>query len=53
MDPDPDEEDMEDVKLYEKRERHWRMVFNDNYGGLYNQKDIIYSNRWDVYMNNK
>ena len=31
MGDDPDEEDMEDVKLDDERECHWRMVFYDNY----------------------
>ena len=31
MEDYPDEEEMEDVKLDDERERHWRMVFKDNY----------------------
>ena len=27
---DPDEEDMEDLIIDDKRDRHWRMVFKDN-----------------------
>ena len=44
---------MEDVKLDDKRERHWRMVFEDNDGGVDNQKAILHAKRWDIYMNEK
>ena len=50
-DPDPDEEDMEDVKLDNERERHWRIVFEDNDGGVDDKKSILHAKRWDVYMN--
>ena len=50
-DPDTDEEDMEDVKLDHKRERHWRIVFEDNNGGVDNKKSILHAKRWDVYIN--
>ena len=30
MEDDTDEEDMDDVNIYDNRERHWRMVFEDN-----------------------
>ena len=53
MDPDPDEEDMEDVRLDDKRERHWRMVLEDNYGGVDNKKALIYANMWYSYINNQ
>ena len=38
MEDDPDEEEMNDVNLDNKRERHWRMVFKDNDGGVDNAK---------------
>ena len=44
---------MEDVKLYDERGRHQRMVFEDNYGGVDYQKVLLHSNRWDIYMNGK
>ena len=34
----PDEEDMEDVNLDYEKEHHWRMVFEDNYGGVDDKK---------------
>ena len=34
MEPDPDEEEMKDMRLNDKRERHWSMVFKDNGGGV-------------------
>ena len=30
MEDDPDEEDMDDVNIDDKRECHWRMVFEEN-----------------------
>ena len=48
METDPDEEDMEDVRLDNERERHWRMVFKDNIKRL----DDDYA-MWDVYMKKK
>ena len=41
IDPFLDEEYMEDMRLDKKIEHHWRMVFEDNYGGVYNEKAII------------
>ena len=34
MENDPDEEDIDDVNIDDKRERHWRIVFEDNEGGV-------------------
>ena len=53
MEPDPDEEDMEYVKLDDKKDRKWRIVFEDNDGGVEYQKAIIHDKRWDLYMNEK
>ena len=53
VEQDPDEEDMEDVKLDKKSEHHWRMVFEDNDGGVGNQKSVLHAKRWDVYINEK
>ena len=50
MDPDPDEEDMEDVRLDDEREHHWRMVLEDNCGGVDNDKSFLPDKRWYVYM---
>ena len=41
VDLDPDEEKMQDVRLDDKKERHWRMVLEGNAKG------------WYVYMNGK
>ena len=38
MEDDPDEEEMNGVNLDNKRERHWRMVFKDNDGGVVTAK---------------
>ena len=44
---------MEDMRLNNKIYHHWRVVFEDNYGGLGNQKAIIHAKRWDIYLNKK
>ena len=53
MDTDPDEEDMEDVRLDVERERLWKIIFEDNGGGVDDHKEIIHDNKWDVYKDNK
>ena len=53
MEDDPDEEEMGNVNLDDNRERHWRMVFEDNYGGVYNSKSLLHDKRWDIYVNEK
>ena len=30
VDPDPDQENMKDLKLDDEMERHWRVVFEEN-----------------------
>ena len=37
------------MRLYDKRKRHWRMVFEDNDGGVYGQKSILHAKRWCGY----
>ena len=44
---------MEDVRLDDEMERHWRIFFEDNDGGVDNQKVILHNKKWDVYMNEK
>ena len=34
LENDPDEEEMDNVNLDDERERHWRMVLEDNDGGV-------------------
>ena len=53
VEDDLDEEDMEDVNLDDERERQWRMVFEDNDGGVDDAKSLLHANRWDVYVNEK
>ena len=50
---DPDEEEMDDINLDDKRERHWRMVSEDNDGGVDDAKTLLYAKRWDIYVNEK
>ena len=53
MEDDTDEEDMENVNLDDKRERHWMMVFEDNDGGMEDAKELLHAKKWDVYVNKK
>ena len=41
MEDDPDEEEMKGVNLDDKREHHWRMVFEDNGGGVGDAKALL------------
>ena len=41
---------MDDVNLDDKREHHWRMVFEDNDGGLEDTKVLLHAKRWDIYV---
>ena len=49
----PDEEEMDDVNLDDERERHWRIVFKENGGGVDDAKALLHAKRWDVYVNEK
>ena len=53
MEDDPDEEEIDHVHLYNNRERHWRMVFEDNDGGVDDAKSLLHAKRWDIYVNEK
>ena len=44
---------MDNVHLEDDRERHWRMVFEYNDGGVDYAKAFIYANMWDVCVNEK
>ena len=45
MEYDPDEEEMDDVNLDDERERHWRMVFEDNDVGVDDVKELLHAQR--------
>ena len=47
------EEEMEDVNLDDERERHWRVVFDENDVGVDGKKALLHANRWDVYVDEK
>ena len=36
---------MEDKNLYDERERHWRIVFEGNDGGMENAKVLLHAKR--------
>ena len=44
---------MDDVNLDDRRERHLRMVFEDNDGGVNDVKTLLHDNRWYIYVNDK
>ena len=45
MESDLDEENMEDVILDDERECHWRIIFEENNGGVDEEKYIIHEKR--------
>ena len=45
VEDDPDEEDMENISIDDDRERHWRMVFKDNDGGVDDAKALLHDKR--------
>ena len=53
MEDDHDEDKMEDMKLDNDRKCHWRMVFEDNGGGVSNKKELLHAKTWDFYVNEK
>ena len=53
VEDDPDEEDMDNANLDDKMERHWRMVFEENDGGVDDVKALLHAKRWDLYLNEK
>ena len=53
MEDDPDEEETKKLNLDNKRERHWRMVFEDNHGGVDDAKELLHAKRWCIYVNEK
>ena len=48
----PDEQEMDDVNIDDKRERHWRNVFEDNEGGV-DEKALLHAKRWGLYLYEK
>ena len=51
MEGDPEKKDIGDVNLDYERECHWRIVFEDNDGGVYDKKALQHDKKWDVYKN--
>ena len=41
------------VRLDYERGRHWRMVFEENEDGVEDNKLVIHSKMWYLYMNDK
>ena len=44
---------MDDVNIYDEKERHWRNVFEDNEVGVDDRKALLHAKRWDLYVNEK
>ena len=42
---------MDDANLDDERERHWRIVFEDNAGGVDDEKALLHAKSWDIYVN--
>ena len=53
VDDDPDKEDTEDVNLDDERERHWRIVSEDNDVRVEDATALLHNKRWDIYVNAK
>ena len=53
MEDDLNEEETDDINIDKKRERHWRMVFEDNEGGVDDKKTLLHAKRWDLYVSEK
>ena len=53
MQDNPDEEDMDDDNIDNDRERHWRMVFEDNDGGMGDKESFFHAKSSNVYVNEK
>ena len=53
VEDDPNEQDTEDVNLDNERERHWRMVFEYNAGGVDDAKALLHTKSWYIYVNEK
>ena len=51
VEDDPDGEEMDNVNLDDERERHWRMVFEDNDGGVGDSRALLHAKMWYVYVN--
>ena len=51
--PYPDEEEIKDMVLDDERERRWRMVFEDNNGGVDGTKVLLHAKKQDVYNSEK
>ena len=51
MENDSDKEEMDDVNLDNERERHWRIVFEENNGGADGAKALLHYKSWGVYVN--
>ena len=44
---------MDDVNIYDDMELHWRVVSEENYGGVDDKKTLLHAKMWDIYMNEK
>ena len=53
VEDDTDKEDTNNVNLDDNTELHWRMVFEENDGGVDNAKALLHDKRWDIYVNEK
>ena len=45
MEDDLDEEDMDDVNIDDDRQRHWRIVLDNNDGGVDDKKAFLHAKK--------
>ena len=53
MEDDTDEKETDNVNLDDYRDCHWKMVFEENDGGVNDNKALLHDKKWDVYVNKK
>ena len=44
---------MEDMAADDERERHWRIEFDENEGGIDDNNVLLHAKRWYVFMSEK
>ena len=53
VEDDPDKEEMDNVNLDKEREPLWRMMFEENDGGVDGANSLLNAKSWYVYANEK
>ena len=53
VEPDSDEVVIKYVVPYDERDIHWRIIFEDNSGGVDGKKALLHAKKWDDYNQEK